>query len=200
MAEPILFITEFSSPYAYIAGHMIDEVAQKHGRTVDWLPISLGHLWKAIGHDAQAAPPRKMHYAMKDWTRAAKQQGLPIVTKPDSFPANPKVPLRIFYHLKSSDPAKATAFARAVFDRFWGEGKPISNIADLQGIAKALGIDPQTLAVAENDEAAKAAVADAVARADEMGAFGTPTFFVDGEMYWGHDRLTALDRTLSAKA
>ena len=199
MPEPILFITEFSSPYAYIAAHMVDDVAKKHGRSVDWLPISLGHLWKAIGHNSQGVAPRKMQYAMKDWTRCARQMGLPIVTKPDSFPANPKVPLRIFYHLKASDPAKAEAFARAVFDRFWGRGEPISDAADLEGIAKKLGIDPANLTVAENDEAAKKAVADAVAKAEELGAFGTPTFFVDGEMYWGHDRLDALDKDLAAK-
>ncbi|MEQ8348286.1 MAG: 2-hydroxychromene-2-carboxylate isomerase [Sneathiellaceae bacterium] len=197
MAEPILFISEFSSPYAYIAAHRVEAVARKHGREVDWLPISLGHLWQAIGHDSQAAPPRKMAYAMKDWTRAAKLEGLPIVTKPDSFPANPKVPLRVFYHLKAGDPAKARAFALAVFDRFWGEGKPISDAADLQEIARGLGIDRQALAAAENDAAAKQAVMDAVARAESLGAFGTPTFFVDGEMYWGHDRLAALDRQLA---
>ena len=199
MAEPILFISEFSSPYAYIAAHMVDDVAKKHGRKVDWLPISLGHLWKAIGHDSQAAPPRKMQYAMQDWTRCARLMDLPIVTKPDSFPANPKVPLRVFYHLKAGDPDKAEAFARAVFDRFWGEGKPISDASDLTEIAKGLGIDPADLEVAENDEAAKKAVTDAVAKAESLGAFGTPTFFVDGEMYWGHDRLAALDQTLSAK-
>ena len=99
----------------------------------------------------------------------------------------------------ASDPAKAEAFARAVFDRFWGRGEPISDAADLEGIAKKLGIDPADLTVAENDEAAKKAVADAVAKAEELGAFGTPTFFVDGEMYWGHDRLDALDKDLAAK-
>lgn len=199
MAGPILFVSEFSSPYAYIAAHMIDAVAKKHGREVEWLPISLGHLWKAIGHDSQAAPPRRMQYAMQDWTRCARLQGLPIVTKPDSFPANPKVPLRVFYHLKSRDPEKAKAFAMAVFDRFWGEGKPISDAADLKEIAARLGIDPETLTVAENDEAAKQAVADAVKKADELGAFGTPTFFVDGEMFWGHDRIAVLDQRLGGQ-
>lgn len=199
MAEPILFIGEFSSPYAYIASHLIGDVAKKHGREVDWLPISLGHLWKAIGHDNQAAPKRRMQYAMQDWTRCARLLGLPIVTKPDSFPANPKIPLRIFYHLKSRDPEKARAFAQAVYDRFWGEGKPISEVADLTEIASKLGIDPAELSVAENDEAAKKAVADAVQKADELGAFGTPTFVVDGELFWGHDRIAVLDQRLSGK-
>lgn len=199
MPEPILFISEFSSPYAYLAAHMIDAVAQKHGREVDWMPISLGHLWKAIGHDSRALPPRRMQYAMKDWTRCAQLMGLPIVTKPESFPANPKVPLRVFYHLKADDPAKATAFARAVFDRFWGQGRPISEVADLAEIAAGLGIGAEVLAAAENDEAAKQAVADAVQKADQLGAFGTPTFFVDGEMFWGHDRIAVMDQWLAGR-
>lgn len=199
MAEPILFVCEFSSPYAYIASHMIEEVAKKHGREVDWLPISLGHLWKAIGYDNRATPPRRMKYAMQDWTRCARMMDLPIVTKPDSFPANPKLPLRVFYHLKSKDPKKAKAFAQAVFDRFWGEGKPISEAADLKEIVERLGIDPKTLTVADSDDAAKGAAAEAVKKADEMGAFGTPTFFVDGEMFWGQDRIATLDQRLSGK-
>lgn len=199
MADPIVFYWDFPSPYAYIGANEIEAVAAKHGRSVDWRPVSIGHLWKAIP-DRTPFPKIKMDYMMHDWTRSARLAGLPIVTTPDPFPTDAKLPRLLFYRLKAQDVAKAKAFALAAYRQYWGEGKDIARPEHLAGIVKSLGIPEAEIAAAAEDAAARQAVLDSTAEAIALKAFGTPTFMVDGEMFWGSDRIDQIDRWLARKA
>jgi 2-hydroxychromene-2-carboxylate isomerase len=199
MADPIVFYWDFPSPYAYIGANEIEAVAARHGRSVDWKPVSIGHLWKAIP-DRTPFPKIKMDYMMHDWTRSARLAGLPIVTTPDPFPTDAKLPRLLFYRLKAQDVAKAKAFALAAYRQYWGEGKDIARPEHLAGIVKSLGIPETEIAAAAEDAAARQAVLDSTAEAIALKAFGTPTFMVDGEMFWGSDRIDQIDRWLARKA
>jgi 2-hydroxychromene-2-carboxylate isomerase len=199
MADPIVFYWDFPSPYAYIGANQIEAVAAKHGRSVDWRPVSIGHLWKAIP-DRTPFPKIKMDYMMHDWTRSAQLAGLPIVTTPDPFPTDAKLPRLLFYRLKAQDVAKAKAFALAAYRQYWGEGKDIARPEHLAGLVKPLGIPEAEIAAAAEDAAARQAVLDSTAEAIALKAFGTPTFMVDGEMFWGSDRIDQIDRWLARKA
>lgn len=199
MADPIVFYWDFPSPYAYIGANEIEAVAAKHGRNVDWKPVSIGHLWKAIP-DRTPFPKIKMDYMMHDWTRSARLAGLPIVTTPDPFPTDAKLPRLLFYRLKAQDVAKAKAFALAAYRQYWGEGKDIARPEHLAGTVKSLGIPEAEIAAAAEDAAARQAVLDSTAEAIALKAFGTPTFMVDGEMFWGSDRIDQIDRWLARKA
>ena len=138
MGGPIVFYCEFSSPYAYIATHLIDGVAARHGRTVDWRPISLGHLWKAIGRPLET-PKAKMDYSHRDWLRFAKLEGIPM-TDPQPFPVNASVARNLFYRLARTDRGMAVRFARAAFNRYWGEGHDIGGVTQLRNVVAALDI------------------------------------------------------------
>lgn len=199
MADPIVFYWDFPSPYAYIGANEIEAVAARHGRSVDWKPVSIGHLWKAIP-DRTPFPRIKMDYMMHDWTRSAQLAGLPIVTTPDPFPTDAKLPRLLFYRLKAQDVAKAKAFALAAYRQYWGEGKDIARPEHLAGIVKSLDIPEAEIAAAAEDAAARQAVLDSTAEAIALKAFGTPTFMVDGEMFWGSDRIDQIDRWLARKA
>src|SRR3546814_8318203 len=98
----------------------------------------------------------------------------------------------------SSDlPAKAVTLAKAGFGQYWGEGKDIAKPEQLAGILKTQDIPEAELAAAAEDAAARQAVIDTTAAAGQLNAFGTPTFLVDGEMFWGSDRLDHIDRWLA---
>lgn len=196
MAAPITFYWDFTSPYAYIGAFLIDEVAAKHNRSVDWRPVSIGHLWKAIP-DRAPMPQVKMEYSMHDWTRSAKLAGLPIVTTPNPFPTDAKLPRLLFYRLKTQDPQKGIAFAKAAFTQYWGEGRDIAKPEHLTDILRMLEIPESEIAAAAEDPAARQQVLDATSEAAQKKAFGTPTFIVDGEMFWGSDRIDHLDRWLA---
>lgn len=196
MSAAIIFYWDFTSPYAYMGANQIEAVVRKHGREVDWRPISLGHLWKAIP-DRAPFPKIKMDYMMHDWVRSAQLAGLPIVKLPTPFPTDAKLPRLLFYRLKAQDPSKAIAFAKVAFRQYWGEGQDIAKPEHLAAILKSLGIPEAEVAAAAEDGAARQKVLDATAEAVAIQAFGVPTFIVDGEMFWGSDRIDHIDRWLT---
>jgi 2-hydroxychromene-2-carboxylate isomerase len=196
VADPITFFWDFTSPYAYIGANLIDAVAAKHGRSVDWRPVSLGHLWKSIP-DRAPFGKGKMDYMTHDWTRSARFHGLPIVSLPTPFPTDAKLPRQLFYRLKAKDSAKAIAFARAAFRQYWGEGRDIARPEHLSEVVANVDVPESEIAAAAEDAAARQQVFDATGEAGRLNAFGTPTFIVDGEMFWGSDRIDQLDHWLA---
>ncbi len=199
MAGEIVFYLEFSSPYVYVAAQEIDELAERYGRRVLWRPISLGHVWKAIGYDPASAPRQKREYMAVDMVRSARLAGLPF-SMPDPFPVNARLARLVFYRLNARDADLARRFALAVLNRYWGQGQDISELADLAGIAGGLRIDESEIAAAEGDENAKAAVIAATNDAVRDGCFGMPWFMLDGEAFWGHDRLGQMEKRLQETA
>jgi len=199
MSVPITFFCEFNSPYSYVAAHMIRPVATKHGRTIESRPISLGHLWQMIAYDRSSLPQAKLRYLKQDWARVAYFAGLPMAN-PKPFPTDTRLACRMFYRLAAWNAGLAETFAMGVFDRYWGRGEDIATVEQLTPLALSLGLDPGELAAAPGDEAAKKATMNATVQAADMGVFGTPTFVVDGELFWGQDRTDLLDRWLTRRA
>ena len=83
--EPILFYFDFSSPYAYIAAHKIDQIAALYGREVDWRPTLLGAIFQQTGAKPLTETGLKAEYSKHDFLRTTRSFGLPF-TMPDSFP------------------------------------------------------------------------------------------------------------------
>ncbi len=198
MADPIKFNFDFTSAYSYPAACKIDSVAGRHGREVDWRPISLGHMFKATGAGFLTVPT-KLKYAARDAARLCAYLGV-RQTMPKVFPMDGKLARRVFWHTKTSDADLARRFALAVFDAYWGDGNDMSKAEQLASIAGPLGITADDIAAAGDDAEAKAAEQAAFDEALEAGMFGAPTMFVDDEMFWGADRLDQLDWWLGEKA
>jgi 2-hydroxychromene-2-carboxylate isomerase len=104
---------------------------------------------------------------------------------------------RAFAWLKSSDSALATRFARSVYRSHWGEGRDMSTPAALAEVGATLGIDARELIAALRDESVKQRLRAEVDASVRRGVFGCPTFIVDGEMFWGADRLDQVDEWLA---
>jgi 2-hydroxychromene-2-carboxylate isomerase len=196
MAQPLTFYTEFSSPYAYLAAQTIDEMAARHGRDVLWRPVSLGHVFQAIGYTADMVPKVKREHSRVDVARCARLSDVPFV-RPESFPADAKLARLVFYRLDRRDPDLARRFAFGVFYKFWGEGHDICEPETLVGLGAGLRINAEEIEAAADDAEAKAAMIQHTNAAIESGCFGMPWIVVDGETFWGHDRLDYIDRYLA---
>ncbi len=199
MAEPITFYLEFSSPFAYLAAQLIEPVGERHDREVLWRPISIAHVWQAIGYRADMVPRIKMRHTRLDAARCAKLADVPF-TEPTPFPVDARLARRTFYRLDADNPALAKRFALAVFDQYWGEGRDIREPVDLAGLAAGLRIDPAELEAARADDAAKQRMVAASDAALASGCYGVPWFVVDAETFWGHDRIPYIDRWLDRQA
>lgn len=195
MPDPIDFYFDFSSPYGYLASRRIDALAAKHGRTVNWRPHLIGAAFKATGSQPLLNIPMKGDYARIDIPRAARMHGVPFVM-PERFPFLSVAAARAFYWLSDSDSAKAVDLAKALYNAAFGEGRDIANTGTVTAVAAGLGVDAGALTAALADPAVKARLKTEVSAAIARGIFGSPYFIVDGEPFWGHDKLEELDRWL----
>ena len=195
MAEPIEFWFDFSSPYSFLASERIDDLAAKHGRQVKWRPMMLGAAFKASGLPLLLSVPLKGEYSKRDLQRSARFLGIPYKFPP-AFPVTTLAAARGYYWLHGQDCAKAREFAHAVFRAYWVEGRDVGELSIVLEIADALGIDREAFAAAIATPEIKERVKQETEAAIAKGMFGAPYFIVDGEPFWGVDRLPQIDRWL----
>lgn len=197
MPTPIEFFFDFSSPYGYLASTRIDALGAKHGRQVAWRPFLLGVAFKTTGQKPLTEQPLRGPYSLHDFDRSARLLGVPF-KMPEPFPFPSIAACRAFYWLADSDPAKAKALAKAVYHAAFGEGRDVRAVDAVAAVAEPLGIAPAALQAACEDPAIKDKLRAATESALARGVFGSPFVIVDGEPFWGHDRLDHVDRWLSS--
>lgn len=192
MPSPIEFWFDFSSPYGYVASQLIEGVAARHGRTVNWHPVLLGPIFKAVGTAPLTAMPIKGEYSRHDFARTARYHKVPFHL-PQGFPAGTQVAARAFYLIADGDEEMARDFAGRVFRAYFAEGRDVADPAVVMEIAKAAGADAAALAEPLKGEAIKERLKSEVGKAMAAGVFGSPFFIVDGEPFWGVDRIPAME-------
>lgn len=204
MAAPIDFYFDFSSPYAYLASHLIEDMAAKHGRSVVWRPMLLGAALKVTGSPPIVKVPLKGDYAGHDLKRKARLHEIPFAMPP-VFPIASHAPSRGFYWLKRHDGDLAVAYAKAAWKAFFVDG---TDISDKDAAADIFATVDQALFALEkplsreafresiDDEVVKGFLREATDRAIERGVFGAPFIIVDGEPFWGVESLPMVDTWL----
>jgi len=192
MSAPIDFYFDFSSPYGYLASEQVDALAARHRRGVVWRPILLGVVFQQTGGQPLLNIPLKGGYARHDLARSARLVGLPFQLPPE-FPFMSVAACRAFYWLDGQDPEKAVALAKVLYREAFGAGRRIDSGEAVVKAAESLGLDGGAMAEALNDAAVKQRLRDEVSAAISKGVFGSPLFVVDGEPFWGHDRLDQVD-------
>ncbi len=196
MPAPIDFYFEFASPYGYLASTQIEALGGRHGREVAWHPIMLGAAFKETGARPLTQTPLKDPYLRQDVPRFARLLGVPF-REPPVMPVNSLAASRAFVWLEPDNPGRAKRLAQAVLRAHWGEGRDIGAPEQVAGIAAALGIERAALLEAVADPSIKERLKQATAAAIERGVFGSPFVFVDGEPFWGADRLDQVDAWLA---
>lgn len=196
MNTTIDFYFDFSSPYGYFAAGRIEGLAARHGRTVTWRPILLGAVFKITGQQPLPAIPLKGQYARHDLERSARLYDLPF-RFPSKFPIAATAPCRAFYAVCDQDPAAAKRLAWALYEAYFAHDRDISASETTLEVAMEAGLPRERLAQALNDPALKDRLRRDVDAAISRGVFGSPYLIVDGEPFWGADRLDQVDRWLS---
>ena len=197
MAEPIDFYFDFSSPYGYFMSEKIDGIAAGFGRKVRWHPILLGVVYTVSEGKPLTELPLKGDYAVRDIARSARFHGVDY-TPPAPFPIPTQAAARAYYWLHDQDCALARRFAHAAYRAYFQSGRNISTPEVVVDIAASLGVDGPALAAALQSEPVKTRLKTACADAIAKGVFGSPFVLIDGEAFWGIDRLPQIERWLDA--
>jgi 2-hydroxychromene-2-carboxylate isomerase len=197
---PIDFWFDFSSPYGYLMAEKIDAVAAKHGRKVKWHPILLGVIFQATGSRPPAdGVSSKGRYMALDFHRSARFLGI-AYNPPSRFPLPTQNAARSYYWLHGQDCALARRFALAVYRAFFVDDRDISAPETVLDIAAGLGVDREALAAALQSPEIKARLKDECDQALAAGVFGSPHVIIDGEPFFGADRLPQIERWLETGA
>lgn len=192
MKRQVRVYTDYKSPYAYVANKALFELEASHDLELEWLPYTL-RIPEFVDtvEERSAHNWRKVKYFYMDARRFANQQGLIL-----------KGPKRIYDATLSSAGmlfAQRHGFFRAyhdtVFSLFWTHQLDIDALDQMSAVIAQLGgLAPAFEAYATGPGPAE--VAAITAEAESLGVFGVPTMVLDGELFWGGDRIDMLKRRL----
>lgn len=193
----IEFWFDFSSPYAYFASLDIEALAVKHGRTVTWRPLLLGRAFQATGMQSLSRTPVRGDYARHDWARLARRAAVPFCL-PDVHPIISTMPSRALLWIEDFQLELVAPFAKAVFHAFYIENRDVRELTTVLSLAENVGVrSVWDLELAVTSGALKDRFRQHTEDGVRRGVFGSPFFFVEGEPFWGHDRLPLLDEWLA---
>ncbi|MBM3555804.1 MAG: 2-hydroxychromene-2-carboxylate isomerase [Alphaproteobacteria bacterium] len=197
MSKVIEFWFDYVSPYGYVASEKIEAIAAKHGRSVAWRPFLLGAVFKVTG----ASPltnlhPMKSGYAVHDFARSARRFGIPFAMPP-KFPIASIPVARATYWVEAKHPDKTGAYVHAAYRGYFAKGLDVSSPEVAADLAAGIGLDRAACLAALGDEAVKARLKDMTEEAVKREIFGSPFMIVDGEKFWGSDRLEQVEEWLA---
>jgi len=184
------FWCEFASTYSYPAAMRIGPLAQAAGVDVRWRPFALGAIFKQQGWPPDSPfnwQPAKGHYMWRDMERLCAALALPF-QQPVPFPQPSLLAARAA--LIGLPQGWGEDFARAVYRAEFGEGRQIGEPAVIGDLLVRLGAEAEPVLAQAGSEPIKAKLRAETEEAQRRGIFGAPSFVtVDGELFWGNDRL-----------
>jgi 2-hydroxychromene-2-carboxylate isomerase len=186
------------SPFVYLAGTRLDEIAARHGATVAYHPLDVGALFlRTGGLSLKDRHPNRQAYRLQEMRRQARKAGLPINPHPRHWPVN-GAPSAYAVIAAQAAGGKVGPLIQAFGRACWAEERDISDPGTIAEIMAAEGFDP---ALADRGMLTAAETyARNLEEAAGRGAFGVPFYITDGdERFWGQDRLDDLDAHLAGR-
>ena len=186
------------SPFAYLGHRPLLDLAAAHGATIRYQPVMLAKVFENSGAVPVAQRPKaRQDYRFLELQRWRAKRGVPLNLKPRHFPTNPALADKCVIALLDAgrDPAD---FMDLVFRACWSKER---DIADRETIAEKLtqaGLEAEPILGAAEDDAAKEVYEANSAEAVRINAIGSPTYVLNGEVFWGQDRLDLLAEALAS--
>ncbi|MEP3225786.1 MAG: 2-hydroxychromene-2-carboxylate isomerase [Parasphingorhabdus sp.] len=198
MSKAIELVFDFVSPNAYLIWQPLKALAAKYDAHIEIIPVFLGGMHKLTGN----APPfirdaevkGKNAYAMLELQRFVKKHQL---TKWQMNPHFPFSTITLQRMLLAVEPDQRIALIDTLLPPIWENQ---FDVTDVEGLGKILadnGFDPQDLVAKTQDPEIKQQLIDNVEKMVERGAFGIPTIYIEGEMYFGKERLGQIEEQLA---
>ncbi|CAM4031599.1 2-hydroxychromene-2-carboxylate isomerase [Pseudomonas reidholzensis] len=196
MSKCVEFFFDLGSPASYLAWTQLPGLCARRGARLEYRPMLLGGVFQATGNASPVMVPAKGKYMFVDLERFAQRYGVPFGLPP-GFPINTLGLMRGLIGTQLHAPERFEALLGVLFRALWVDRRNLGDQAVLDETLDKGGFDPaqfRALAgMAEVKEALKQVTEEAVAR----GVFGAPTCFVEGQMFFGQDRLDFVEQALA---
>ena len=198
MTKTIELIFDFVSPNAYLVWAPLKAVVERTGAAIEITPVFLGGMHKLTGN----APPMirdaevkgKNEYAMLEMNRFIQKHGLTKYRLNPKFPFNTVTLQRLLLVVEPEERAKLIETLNV---GVWEDGLDMTDVEVVGKLLADAGYDAKAMLEKTQDPDIKQQLMDNTEKAVERGAFGIPTFYVDGEMYFGKERLSQIEEQLT---
>lgn len=207
MSQPVLdCFYSLSSPWAYLGGPQLQDIVRRHRVRLVLKPFDFQAVVpKTGGIPLRTRPePRRSYHAL-ELGRWRDHLGMPLHLVPKHYrqdgqpPEWNKLPgwMVIAAQLAGED---AFVLSHALLRALWAEERDTADAATRIAIADENGYDGRALQAMERSAEVQAVYVENTAEAERLGVFGAPTFVLDGERFWGQDRLMFVERALALRA
>lgn len=187
------------SPFAYLAGDRLEQIAARHGATISYKPFDIIALFSRTGGKPLGERhPSRQELRLQELRRQAKKHALPLNLRPAHFPTNAAPSSYAIIAAQAKGGGDSGALVRAILAACWAEDRDIADDSVIRDCLAKAGFDPSIAdsGLLAGAETYAANLEEATAR----GVFGSPFYITDGdERFWGQDRLEDLDLFLSGK-
>ena len=203
MASPLKveFLFDFGSPNAYLAELVIPSIERRTGVKFDYVPVLLGGIFKATGNmspfDSLRGIKNKPEYMALETQRFIRRHDI------TTFRPNPFFPVNTLMLMRGAVAAQFEGvfepYFRAAYHHMWEEPKKMDDIEIFRAAFKSSGLDIDRLIARAQQDDVKKKLVDLTGDAVNRGAFGSPTFFVGNEMFFGKEQLREVEELVSGK-
>ena len=196
----VQFHFDFGSPNAYLAHLVIPDIEQRTGAKFDYVPVLLGGVYKLTGNrspaESLAGVKNKPEYARLETARFLKHHGI------TRFQQNPFFPVNTLTIMRGAIAAERLGvferYVDEIYRHMWSEPKKLDDPAVLRAALLESGFDAGRFGELVQDAEVKAQLLENTERSVARGTFGSPTFFVDDEIFFGKDRLSDVEEMILA--
>lgn len=198
MTKTVDLYYSHTSPWTYLGWQRFHAIAKKAGAKVNYWPVDYGKIFPVSGGlPLKQRPPQRQAYRMMELKRWKAHLGIPLTLEPKHFPTNESLAAHMAIAVRRRG-LDIAAFSFAVLRGCWAEEKNVGDPDTLVALANGLGMDGKAL-IAEAESAPVQAERERDNQAAiALGVFGAPTFVIDGELFWGQDRLDFVERKLAS--
>jgi 2-hydroxychromene-2-carboxylate isomerase len=194
------FLFDFGSPNAYLSHLVIPAIEKRQGVTFDYVPVLLGGIFKLTNNrspaESNAGIRNKPEYQNLETERFIRRHGI------TRYKMNPHFPVNTLAIMRGAVAARKLGiferYVDEVYRRMWAEPEKLDDPAILRAALLESNLPADRLFELVQTQEVKDELTAETKRAVERGTFGSPTFFVDGEIYFGKDRLRDVEEAIAS--
>jgi len=201
MTAKVEFLFDFGSPNAYLSHLVLPEIEKRQQMKFEYVPILLGGVFKATNNrspaEANAGIKNKSEYQKLETERFVRKHGI------TRYQFNPFFPVNTLMIMRGAIAARTLGiferYVDEVFQHMWAEPKKLDDPSVLKAALIESSLPADRIFELAQTPAVKEALIAETQRAVDRGTFGSPTFFVDDEIYFGKDRLRDVEEAIAAR-
>jgi 2-hydroxychromene-2-carboxylate isomerase len=198
MPRTIDYWFTLASPWAFLGHQAFLDLARQHGVTIRYKPVSLGEVFPHTGGlPLGKRHPARQRYRILELQRWREARGIPLKLHPKHWPLPIALPDRTIVAVAESG-ADPGDYVRRAFTAIWVEERDLKDDATLVALLDGAGHDGDAMLAAAKSDAIGAIYAARAQEAVDANVIGSPCYVLDGEVFWGQDRIELLADALKS--